>query len=401
VIASRRSDPEPATRPAAVTAAPRVLLLANVLDQGHSGVGRWAQQMLPRLAAELAARGGKLALVTGEGARAELVPDGAEHVALDLPSGPPFARWQREGPALRRFLDAAHAAGRGFDWVHTAHLPVPRRLPRERVRLSWLVHDLRQLSASLVGSRRRLVAPVLYRAAARRADLVCTVSEHVSQLLVERFGRDLGDRAPLVVPNGADHLPVLPRDAVDASSDAAGDANGETNGDAAPRFVVGVGHLDQRKNVAVVLDALALAPDLGQLVWIGRGPERARLERLARELEVAERVTFVESTDDEDLARTYAAARAVVLPSLLEGFGLVAVEALRAGAPLVHARAGSLPEVAGGHGYAFDPTDPHDLVRTMRDAIACGPSDAGRAHAERYTWDRAARLLVDAWCAHA
>lgn len=360
--------------------APRVLLLCNVLDQTHSGVGRWAQQMLPRLADELAARGGRLALATRMDASEGLVPDAAERVALDLPSGPPFARWQREGPVLRRHLDAARAAGRGFDWVHTAHLPLPRRLARERVRLSWLVHDLRQLSSSLVGSRRRLVAPVLYRAAARRADLVCTVSEHVAGLLVERFGRELGDRAPLVVPNGADHLPVLPR---------------TTNSE---RFVLGVGHLDQRKNVAVLLDALALAPDLGQLVWIGRGPQRALLERLARELGVEERVTFVESTDDEDLARAYATADAVVLPSLLEGFGLVAVEALRAGAPLVHARAGSLPEVAGGCGYAFDPTDPHDLVRSLRDAIACGPSPSGRERAERYTWDRAARLLVDAWC---
>lgn len=383
-----RSEPDTDRGPRAPVRGTRVLLLANVLDQTHSGVGRWAQQMLPRLARELAARGGSLSVAVPKGARADLVPDGAERVELDLPSGPPFARWQREGPNLRRYLDAARAAGRPFDWVHTAHLPLPRRVPPETVRLSWLVHDLRQLSASLVGSRRRLVAPVLYRAAARRADLVCTVSAHVRELLVERFDRDLRSKPPLVVHNGADHLPVLER--ANAEAVAPDEAFGP--------FLLGVGHLDRRKNVAVVLDALALAPELGDLVWIGRGPERPRLEGLARELGVADRVSFVEATDDEDLARTYARARAVVLPSLLEGFGLVAVEALRAGVPLVHASAGSLPEVAGGHGFDFDPTAPHDLVRAVRDAIQCGPSAEGRRHAAGFTWDRAARRLVAAWC---
>ncbi|QDU85611.1 D-inositol 3-phosphate glycosyltransferase [Planctomycetes bacterium Pla163] len=363
---------------------PRVLLLGHVLDQGRSGVGRWAEQMLPRLAAELAARGGRLAVTTPPGATSSLVPDGADAIELDVPSGPPFVRWQREGPAVRRCLDAARAAGRPFDWVHTAHLPLPRRLPRDLVRVSWLVHDLRQLTASLVGTGRRLIAPTLYRAAARRADLVCTVSEHVAELLRERFGSHLADGAPLVVHNGADHLPLHPR------SDRADDGFGP--------FLLGIGHLERRKNVAVVLDALALEPTLPDLVWIGRGPERARLERLARELGVAQRVTFLDGADDEDLARSYSRAACVVLPSLLEGFGLVAAEALRAGVPLVHARAGALPEVAGGHGYPFEATDPHDLVRTLSDALDCGAPEAGRTHAARFTWDRAARALADAWC---
>lgn len=402
-----------------------MLLLAHVLDQGRSGVGRWAEQMLPRLASELAARGGRLAVTTAPGATNSLVPEGADQVELDVPSGPPFARWQREGPAVRRCLEAARAAGRPFDWVHTAHLPLPRRLSQDLVRVSWLVHDLRQLTASLVGTGRRLVAPTLYRAAARRANLVCTVSEHVAELLRDRFGAHLPEGAPLVVHNGADHLPLHPRA-------VSGD-------DGFGPFMLGIGHLERRKNVAVVLDALALEPSLPDLVWIGRGPERARLDTLARELGVAARVTFLDGADDEDLARSYARAACVVLPSLLEGFGLVAAEALRAGAPLVHARAGALPEVAGGHGYPFDATDPHDLVRTLRDALdgaapdgaapaggspnggsfVGGSSDgaapdgaapdggslnrgapeAGRAHAARFTWDRAARTLADAWCA--
>jgi hypothetical protein len=56
-----------------------------------------------------------------------------------------------------------------------------------------------------------------------------------------------------------------------------------------------------------------------------------------------------------------------------------------------------LPEVAGGHGHAFDPKDPRDLVRAIDAACEAGTSAAGLAHAAQFTWDRAARLLVDAW----
>jgi glycosyltransferase involved in cell wall biosynthesis len=361
------------------THGPRVLMLGNVIAQERSGVGRWAACMLPRLARELAARGGELAIAAPRNTHLVL-PREARHVVLDLPSGPPLVRWRREGPLLAHVLAQARAAGRPFDWLHTAHLPLPRRIPPGAVRTSWLVHDLRQLHGEIVGASRRLVAPTLYRAAVRRADLVCTVSAHVAQELTERFAKDLAKRALVVVPNGADHLPLLER--VD---------------DTEHRFVLGIGHLERRKNAAVVLDALALDPELPDLVWLGRGPERERLVRLARELCIERRVTFIDGADDEDLARLLARAAVCVLPSLLEGFGLVAVEALRAGTPLVHARAGALPEVAGGHGHAFDPKDPRDLVRAIDAACEAGTSAAGLAHAAQFTWDRAARLLVDAW----
>ncbi|MEZ5979228.1 MAG: glycosyltransferase [Planctomycetota bacterium] len=352
---------------------PRVLLLANVVAQERSGVGRWASQMLPRLANELAARSGRLVLAIGRDTRIDVPPE-AEVVEADLPAGPPLLRWHREGPSIARLLEAARAARRPFDWLHTGHLPFPRRVRRTDVRTSWLVHDLRQLDRELVGAGRTLVAPSLYRAALRRADLVCTVSEHVAGELRERFRRDAEACRVAVVPNGSDHLPLFPR---------------------APSterpYVLGVGHLEQRKNVATVLRALALDPELPSLVWVGRGPDRGALQDLAHELRVAERVLWIESVDDADLARLYASAGACVVPSLLEGFGITAVEALRAGTPLAYASAGALPEVVGTCGRSFAPEDPRALAAALREALSERDSADGRERA---------RLLLGALRAH-
>src|SRR5262249_58867790 len=75
----------------------------------------------------------------------------------------------------------------------------------------------------------------------------------------------------------------------------------------------------------------------------------------ARQLE--DRVILTGFVPDDDLVFLYGRAYALVQPSLLEGFGLPAVEAMACGTPLVSSRAGSLPEVIGEAGVYFDPTD--------------------------------------------
>ena len=69
---------------------------------------------------------------------------------------------------------------------------------------------------------------------------------------------------------------------------------------------------------------------------------------------------------DEDLVFLYSRAYALVLPSLLEGFGLPAVEAMACGTPVISSRAGSLPEVVGEAGVYFDPTDVGSMAGAIR-----------------------------------
>jgi glycosyltransferase involved in cell wall biosynthesis len=101
--------------------------------------------------------------------------------------------------------------------------------------------------------------------------------------------------------------------------------------------------------------------------------------------------TFTGWVADADLEGLYALATCAVYPSLFEGFGMPALEAMARGVPLACSNATSLPEVAGDAAVLFDPRD----VGAMRDAIRrVLESDdlvpAGRARAEQFTWERCA-----------
>ena len=229
--------------------APRVLVCASVLGQPMGGVRRHNAELLPRAAALLEARGGKLAVLEGRERIAFELPASIERIAGGVPARPVLLRALLESRALARV--------RGFDLVHTGHLPAPRGL---RVPFTLTLHDLRHVEAGSFFGRRALAD------ALRRARGVFTVSESVRSELVARFGAD--PERVSVVPNAGDHFEPLPR--------AAG----------ADARLLCLGHLEPRKNQELVLRALALDPKLPGVDFAGaaKGSERERLEALARDL---------------------------------------------------------------------------------------------------------------------
>ena len=88
-----------------------------------------------------------------------------------------------------------------------------------------------------------------------------------------------------------------------------------------------------------------------------------------------------------------------MLPSLLEGFGIAALEAERARAPLAVSRTAALVETAGAETPSFSPVDPAECARAIRAALAATPDSLERAakRAERFTWQASAERLVAAW----
>ena len=102
---------------------------------------------------------------------------------------------------------------------------------------------------------------------------------------------------------------------------------------------------------------------------------------------------------DDDLVFLYSRAYALVQPSLLEGFGLPAVEAMACGTPVISSRAGSLPEVVGDAGVYFDPTDVDSIASAIgsflnNETQSRALAQSARERAALFSWDHSARALA-------
>jgi glycosyltransferase involved in cell wall biosynthesis len=140
-----------------------------------------------------------------------------------------------------------------------------------------------------------------------------------------------------------------------------------------------------------------------KLVVIGEPKKNGAVERLVRELGIAPRVEFTGRIDAAELVRHYARAAAAVIPSLYEGFGLPAGEAMACGVPVISTTGGALPEVVGDAGLLVPPADPAALAAAIRRIL--DHPDESRVLGQRglarvglnFTWRRAAELTVSAY----
>lgn len=167
------------------------------------------------------------------------------------------------------------------------------------------------------------------------------------------------------------------------------------------RYVVWVGTAEPRKNVARLLDAFsALGRDDLRLALVG--PPGWGEDLTARVEALGDRVVvcgFVPASERDALV---AGADVLCYPSLREGFGLPVLEAMRVGTPVVTSLGTSTEEVAAGAGELVDPTDTDAIAAALGRVLddpdhAAALAAAGRARAAEHTWERTARLTVEAY----
>jgi len=274
---------------------------------------------------------------------------------------------------------------------HAPHYVCPPLLPCPAV---ITIHDLIHLR---VADRHRpalapLYARVMLRLAVRRAARVITVSESTRRDLEHRLAAR--PERVRVIPNGVGpgFHPVADATALEAPLAALGLAG--------PYFLF-VGNPLPHKNLPRLLDAFAgLPPSLGRLVLAGI-PARARpgvaAAREDRGLEG--RVTILAPVPGEVMPVLYQGAVAVVCPSLWEGFGLPALEAMACGTPVLAADRGGLAEVVGPAGLLVDPTNVDALREGMytlavRDSLRAALRAAGLARARAFSWRHAAEATL-------
>jgi glycosyltransferase involved in cell wall biosynthesis len=173
-------------------------------------------------------------------------------------------------------------------------------------------------------------------------------------------------------------------------------------------FILFVGHIYPQKNFANLIRALHRISDRlpYKLVVIGRPRWRYKdILQTVDDLKLNDRIVFVSEVVNDDLPAVYSQAACLVYPSLYESFGLVQLEAMASGCPVVGADAGAIPEVSGDAALLFDPHDPADMAEKIEQMLtAPGVRDAyiqrGFVRAREFTWERCAaetlKVLEDA-----
>jgi len=249
------------------------------------------------------------------------------------------------------------------------------------------LNRVRDTSSALGQVRAVLFYPLfMQRLVARRMDRVITVSAASARSVARAF--ELSDEKLAVVPNGVDTATFRPL------------AGAEPE----PGRLLFVGGADDpNKGFRYLLLALAqLAPDVPFHLTVVQRPLSRRPQALARELGLEARVTFREKLSTEELVGEYNRAQLLISPSLYEGFGLPAAEALACGTPVVATTVGALPElvVDGVSGRLVPPGQVEPLARAIEallaDPAACrrmGQAGAWQIRS-RFSWRRAAEQTV-------
>ena len=281
---------------------------------------------------------------------------------------------------------------RPVDLFHgTANFELP---PTRQCRLVSTVHDLIPLHfPELVSKKFYLLFRALIGRTIGRSDRVITDSEYSR--------RDILDRFP-VPEEKVTVIPLAPHPRFQAVGDTGGDDNIRRRYALPRRYVLFVGVFEPRKNIPLLVDAFVSFRrrfDGGgdfQLALVGgagyRGEEIAEGIR-NRGLEPD--VRLLGYVPDEDLPALYRQADLLVVPSLYEGFGLPALEAMACGTPVLAADRSSLPEVVGPSGRLFAPGDPELLADQMAEILSSDETRAemsvrGRERAGLFTWEETA-----------
>ncbi len=234
----------------------------------------------------------------------------------------------------------------------------------------------------------------------KRADLLLSISEHTRQEAMVALGIE-GDR---IVNISSAHTENFRPSHLD---DTGKRALFSQYGIILP-YLMYNGALESRKNLDRLLQAFSLLPielrNRYQLVFVGKVSDfdRQRLEHLARKLGIHEQLVLTGHVPDEDLVALFSYCALFVFPSLHEGFGLPALEAMACGVPTIGSNVTSIPEVIGRTDALFDPLDPNDIAEKITQALTdevfrLSLCEHALTQASKFSWDICAKRAIAAF----
>ena len=210
---------------------------------------------------------------------------------------------------------------------------------------------------------------------------IVTVSEFSKSELVRFLG--VHASAVDVVPEGADHMQRVTTD----------NSVLQMHGLQAGRFVLAVGNLSAHKNLSALNETARMLAERDMTLVVTGGFDSSVFQKGTA---LPSPATYVGRVSDEQLSALYRAAACFVFPSLYEGFGLPAIEAMSCGCSVVASAIPALGEVCGEAALYADPADPEDIARQVMRLVNDAELQTEMRHKASivYTWDAAASALA-------
>ncbi len=287
--------------------------------------------------------------------------------------------------------------GSGIDVFHSPYFWSPVRLPCPLVST---VHDMifDRYPQYIPGLHFLLPYKIASQVMMRRSRRILAVSEATARDITKFGGRRLEGRTR-AVPNGVDasFQPV---------PDPIARQRVRRRYGLPERFVLALGTRRPHKNIERLIAAYARIAGRvpHSLVLAGSVDERFphRLEETGRRLIEEGRIVETRRIDEQDLPTLLSSAELFVQPSIIEGFGLPALEAMACGCPVAGSNTSSLPEVLGNAGLTFDPLSEPEIAATLERALRSADLRAqlrlrGLRRAATFTWRAAAASTLEVY----
>lgn len=359
--------------------------LVGLIAGGQSGVPRYASALtaaLDRVAPEFGDLALTLLTTAGGHERTSVA-----NVAVELVTG----RLGSASGGPRRVLAEQLAARRARgDLLHFFDLTGPLLRPRRRFVAT--LHDaaIRHGFQNLRVAHKQILQPL----AIRRASAIVSVSAFARDEAVRHFGADPGRIH--VIHSGPGFAPADP-----VSAGAPAGPTGSPQTRAHGPYLLYVGNLAAHKNLPFLIRAFARASTQARLLLVGSWGDRlAEVEAAIARSTASDRIEFRTAVSDAELDVLYRDARGLLLPSLYEGFGFTALEAMSRGCPVLASDIPALREVCGDGAWLRSPTDEQAWATAIEQLVAddAGREELrarGRAAVAGFSWERTARRVCE------